>query len=113
EFAAGKITTLKSTAYTPTESQRVIEGRLGVSPSMWLMRDGHLWLSTARALISVDPGQPKGESPPPVVIESPEVNGAPTSPDRISELPGGQKNILFNFAGLSYIQPDQIAINTG
>ncbi len=108
KFAAGQISMLKSTAYTPTESQRVIEGRLGVSPSMWRMRDGHLWLSTARGLIAVDPTQPSGEAPPPVVIESPEVNGAPTSPERMSQLPAGQKNILFNFAGLSYIQPDQI-----
>ncbi|MEI9813208.1 MAG: triple tyrosine motif-containing protein [Acidobacteriota bacterium] len=108
KFAEGELSHLTSVAYSPTESQRVIEGRQGVHPSLWRMRDGHVWLSTARGVISVDPAQPSRETPPPVVIERPIVNGVPTSPDRISQLPGGQKNILFSFAGLSYFMPDQI-----
>lgn len=108
QHAAREISMLTSTAYTPTESQRVIEGRLGVSPSMWRMRDGHLWLSTARGVIAIDPARPSREPPPPVVIENPVVNGAPMEPERISSLPGGQKNIQFNFAGLSYLQPERI-----
>jgi anti-sigma regulatory factor (Ser/Thr protein kinase) len=106
--AAGEIAMLASVAYTPTESQRVIEGQQDVSPSIWRMQNGHLWWSTARGFISLDPAQPQREAAPPVVIENPEVNGAATPPERISQLPGGQKNVVFNFAALSYLMPDQI-----
>ena len=61
-----------------------------------------------RGLIALDPGQPSREGAPPIVIEDPVVNGAATPPDRISELPAGQKNIAFSYAGLSYALPELI-----
>lgn len=107
-FAEGKIDHVTSVAYSPTEAQRVIESRPGVQPALWRMQDGRMWFSTVRGLIALDPGQPSREGPPPIVIEDPVVNGAATPPDRISELPAGQKNIAFSYAGLSYVLPELI-----
>jgi ligand-binding sensor domain-containing protein/signal transduction histidine kinase len=107
QYAGGEIDHVSSVPYTPTDAQRVIEGRAGVSPAMWRMNDGHLWLSTARGLLALDTAA-HDEPDPPVVIENPLVNGASTPPAQISKLPGGQKNIQFTFAGLSYLQPELI-----
>jgi ligand-binding sensor domain-containing protein len=107
-YAAGEIMHVTSSAYSPTEAQRVIEGRAGVQPALWRMRDGRMWFSTVRGLIAVDPQQPGRAGAPPIVIEDPIVNGAPTPPGLIASLPGGQKNVTFDYAGLSYEQPELI-----
>jgi signal transduction histidine kinase len=106
-FAQEKIDRVHSTTYSPTEALRVVEGRQGVQPALWRMRNGQLWLSTARGLLALDP-DPRNVNAPPVVIEDPSVNGQVIAPALISRLPAGQKNIQFNFAGLSYIQPELI-----
>lgn len=107
-FAAGEIDHVTSVAYSPTEAQRVIESRPGVQPALWRMQDGRMWFSTVQGLIALDPGQPSREGAPPIVIEDPVVNGAATVPVRIAELPGGQKNIAFSYAGLSFALPELI-----
>ena len=107
-YAAGEIDRIHSVAYTPTDALRVIEGRPGVQPALRRMADGRMWFSTMRGLVSVDPQQPKRETAPPVAIETPVVNGAPVTPEQINQLPAGQNNLEFSFAGLSYILPDQI-----
>ena len=107
-FANGEIDHVTSIAYSPTDAQRVIESRPGVQPALWRMQDGRMWFSTVRGLIALDPAQPSREGAPPIVIESPVVNGAPTAPALISQLPAGQKNIEFNYAGLSYVLPELI-----
>jgi signal transduction histidine kinase len=107
-FARGELERLRSVAYTPTDALRVIEGRQGVQPALWRMRDGRLWFSTARGLMALDPAQPGREGAPPVVIEPPLVNGAPVAPEQIRHLPPGQKNIEFNYTGLSYLLPELI-----
>jgi signal transduction histidine kinase len=43
-----------------------------------------------------------------VVVENPIVNGHRESPDRIGQLPPGQKNIEFNYAGLAYYLPTRL-----
>lgn len=107
-FAAGEIDHVTSISYSPTDAQRVIESRPGVQPALWRMQDGRMWFSTVRGLIALDPAQPSREGAPPIVIESPVVNGEPTSPALVSQLPAGQKNIEFNYAGLSYLLPELI-----
>jgi signal transduction histidine kinase len=107
-FTAGEIDHVVSVSYSPTEAQRVIESRSGVQPALWRMKDGQMWFSTVRGLIALDPAQPSREGAPPIVIETPVVNGAATPPAQISELPGGRKNIAFSYAGLSYALPELI-----
>lgn len=105
-LAAGEVTSVNSFAYTPTDSLRVIEGRLGVQPSLWIARDGWLWFSTIRGLIAFDPNFQREAPLPAVAIEDPIVDGQSQPPERISQLPAGQKNIEFRYAGLSFLLPE-------
>jgi signal transduction histidine kinase/ligand-binding sensor domain-containing protein len=108
-FAAGEIKKVNSFPYGPTDAQRVIESQSGVEPAIWTMRDGRVWFATIRGLIALDPNPPPREgAPPPVVIENPIVNGQRQFPDQIGQLPPGQKNLEFSYAGLSYFQPTRI-----
>ena len=109
QFAAGETKKLTSAPYSPMDAQRVIEGQSGISPVLSRTRDGRLWFATIRGLLVLDPNRWQRESTPPlVVIENPIVNGRSEKPDRIGELPPGQKNIEFNYAGLAYYLPTRL-----
>jgi signal transduction histidine kinase/ligand-binding sensor domain-containing protein len=107
-YAAGEADRVTSVSYSPTEALRVIESRPGVHPALWRMKDGRLWFSTVRGLIAFNPASPARENTHAIVIEDPAVNGAATPAEQISELPGGQKNIAFTYADLSYPLPELV-----
>jgi ligand-binding sensor domain-containing protein/signal transduction histidine kinase len=108
-FAAGTIKKVTSAPYSPMDAQRVIEGQSGVAPVLSRTRDGHLWFATIRGLLVLDPSHWQREATPPlVVIENPIVNGHSEPPDRIGQLPPGQKNLEFNYAGLAYYLPTRL-----
>jgi len=108
-FAAGEIRKVTSTPYSPTDALRVIECKPGVQPGVWKMRDGRLWFSTIRGLIVLNPSRLTRNVPPPqVVIENPLVNGKPEQASLIGTLAPGQKNLEFNYTGLSYVAPTRI-----
>jgi ligand-binding sensor domain-containing protein/signal transduction histidine kinase len=108
-FAAGEIKKVNSTPYSPTDALRVIECKPGVQPGVWKMRDGRLWFSTIRGLIVLNPTRlTRNVPPPPVVIENPIVNGRPEEAAAIGKLAPGQKNVEFNYTGLSYVAPNRI-----
>ena len=108
-FAAGEIKKVTSTPYSPTDALRVIECKPGVQPGIWKMRDGRLWFSTIRGLIVLNPSRlTRNVPPPPVVIENPIVNGRPEGAEEIGRLAPGQKNVEFNYTGLSYVAPTRL-----
>jgi signal transduction histidine kinase len=109
-FAAGEVKKVVSTPYSPTDALRVIECKPGVQPGVWKMRDGRLWFSTIRGLIVLNPSRLTRHVPPPsVVIENPIVNGRPERAALLGSLPPGQKNIEFNYTGLSFVAPNRIS----
>ena len=102
-FAAGEIHRVNSSPYSPTDgSQRVIEGRSGVQPALWRMRDGIMWFSTTHGLIVLEPNRQKSVAPLPVVIEDPLVNGKRETPAQISRDAPGQKNLEIYYSALSF-----------
>jgi signal transduction histidine kinase/ligand-binding sensor domain-containing protein len=109
QFAAGTLKKVTSAPYSPTDAQRVIEGQSGVTPVLSRTHDGRLWFATIRGLILLDPNHWQREPTPPlVVIETPIVNGRSEPPEQIGQLPPGQKNIEFNYAGLAYYLPSRL-----
>jgi signal transduction histidine kinase len=107
--ASGELRSVNSFAYTPTDSQRVIEARLGAQPSLTITSDGWVWFSTIRGVIAFDLNSQARELPPPkVVIENPIVDGQSQRPEAIADLPAGQKNIEFQYAGLTYVVPESL-----
>jgi signal transduction histidine kinase/ligand-binding sensor domain-containing protein len=108
-FIAGQIKTISSTPYSPTDASRVIECKPGVQPGVARMSDGQLWFSTIRGLIVIDPEHLQRKvPPPPVVIEDPIVNGQREDAAGIGNLSPGQKNLEFNYTGLSFVAPTRL-----
>jgi signal transduction histidine kinase/ligand-binding sensor domain-containing protein len=109
-FAAGEIKKVSSTQYSPTDALRVIECKPGVQPGVWKMDDGRLWFSTIRGMIVINPSRlTRNVPPPPVVIDNPIVNGERQPPSSVGRLAPGQKNLEFNYTGLSFLAPTRIA----
>ncbi len=108
-FMAGQTKKISSTPYSPTDASRVIECKPGVQPGVLKMRDGQLWFSTIRGLIVIDPEHlQRNVPPPPVVIEDPIVNGEGETAASIGNLAPGQKNLEFNYTGLSFLSPTRL-----
>jgi signal transduction histidine kinase/ligand-binding sensor domain-containing protein len=108
-FIAGRTKIIASVQYSPTDASRVIECKPGVQPGVWRMRDGQMWFSTIRGLIVINPEHlQRNVPPPPVVIEDPIVNGQGESAADIGSLAPGQKNLEFNYTGLSYLAPTRL-----
>jgi ligand-binding sensor domain-containing protein/signal transduction histidine kinase len=109
KFAAGTLTKVVSTPYSPTDALRTIECRSGVQPGSARMQDGRLWFSTIRGLIVFDPKHLSMNAPaPPVVIEETTVNGERVPPHAIAAIPPGLKNLEFTYSGLTFLQPSRI-----
>jgi signal transduction histidine kinase/ligand-binding sensor domain-containing protein len=108
-FIAGQTKKISSSPYSPTDASRVIECKPGVQPGVARMRDGQLWFSTIRGLIVINPERlQRNVPPPPVVIEDPIVNGHAESAGSIGNLAPGQKNLEFNYTGLSFLSPSRL-----
>ncbi len=106
KFAAGQITSLTSTPFSPMDSLRTIECKSGVQPSLFKMQDGRIWFSTIRGLIVIDPKNLQRVLPPtPVVVEDVVVNGKNERPDQVRRLSPGQTNLEFRYTALSFATP--------
>jgi ligand-binding sensor domain-containing protein/signal transduction histidine kinase len=73
-------------------------------PTCWRGRDGRLWFSTVRGVVSVNPEELKANAlPPPVVVEEFRVDGEPVrmgGPQLV--VPPGHKQFEFQFTALSF-----------
>jgi signal transduction histidine kinase/ligand-binding sensor domain-containing protein len=109
KFAAGLLSAVVSTPFSPTDALRTVECKSGVQPAAWRMADGRLWFATVRGVIVVDPGRLRRNAPPPpVVIEEVIVNGRSENPAHIERLAPGLKNLEFRYTGLSFLSPGRM-----
>jgi signal transduction histidine kinase/ligand-binding sensor domain-containing protein len=79
-------------------------------PAAWRMDNGDLWFATRRGVAIVDPAHLRMNTiPPPVVIESFDVDGVPQSNrgEKLKIAPG-HAGFTFNYAGLSYSAPSRV-----
>jgi signal transduction histidine kinase/ligand-binding sensor domain-containing protein len=79
-------------------------------PAAWRMQNGDLWFATRKGVAIVDPAHLHlNKVPPPVVMESFDVDGAaePTNRQRLKLSPG-HASFTFNYAGLSYSAPSRV-----
>ncbi len=106
KFAAGQISSLTNTPFSPMDALRTIECKGGVQPPLWKMRDGRVWFSTIRGLIVIDPSRLQRILPPaPVIVEDVIVNGKNEMPDQVARLSPGQTNLEFRYTALSFVTP--------
>ncbi|WP_235430282.1 two-component regulator propeller domain-containing protein [Xanthomonas sp. MUS 060] len=80
------------------------------APAGWRSHDGTLLIPTSEGLGLIDPTLPglRSVRPPPLVIESLQVNGKPLALHRDYTLHGGVARLAIRYAGLSFRSPDKI-----
>ncbi len=81
----------------------------GYQPACWSTRDGQLWFTTTKGVISVNPDEMSGNSlPPPVVIENLSVDGQAVSlVNGKVVVPPGHEQYEFQFTALNFDSPEQ------
>jgi ligand-binding sensor domain-containing protein/signal transduction histidine kinase len=108
-FAAGEISSVASTPYSPLDGLQTVECQPRVQPGIARMLDGRLSFSTIHGLIAIDPDRSLLKfEPPPVAIESVAIDGRSRSLTRLRDLAPGDENIEFRYTALSLHSPARI-----
>jgi signal transduction histidine kinase/streptogramin lyase len=119
-FADGRENRVPFVAYGMFDGLPTVDFSGGVQPAGWHARDGRLWFTTSKGLISFLPAAVTVNSlPPPVVVESLLVDGElfASSTDKGKEVqdlrqelrvPAGRTQFEFRFTGLSFTAPDKV-----
>lgn len=109
DFADGKIPAITSVAYGKSDGMLNIEAN-GGKPSGIKRSDGKLWFPTQDGVAIIDPeAVPFNPLPPPVVIEDVLIEQKPTNrSDGGVIVEAGQGDLQINYAGLSFIKPEQV-----
>jgi ligand-binding sensor domain-containing protein/signal transduction histidine kinase len=113
--AARKI--VDCTSYGRYDGLPSLECSGSYQPAAWRSKDGRLFFTTLKGVVSVQPGHaPVNRMPPPVVIEDVLVDGqSQATPAEVSvgrrqglEIPAGKRQIEFRYTGLSFVSPDRV-----
>ncbi len=109
EFAAGKRSTITSIAYGKSDGMLSVECNGGPWPAGIKAQDGKLWFPTQDGVAVVDPATVSiNLRPPPIVIESCQVDRAPRAVDRPVRIKPGQDDFEIQYTALSFVNSDQI-----
>lgn len=107
---AGRTTDIPARVFGVPDGLRSVECNGGRDPSGWKLRDGRLAFATRNGLALVDPrAVPENQVPPPVVIESVLADNYPVALRNPVRVDAGSRNLVFTYAGLSYIRPEQVS----
>ena len=107
DFAAGRLTRLRSTAYTERDGLRNREANGGSQPAAMKSRDGRLWFATQDGVAVVDPTRIQvNRVPPNVVIEQVTAGGtALRAGDTPMTLSTAQRDLEIAYTALSFLSP--------
>jgi signal transduction histidine kinase/ligand-binding sensor domain-containing protein len=114
-FAGGKAQEIPLRFYGKPDGLPTREVSQGSQPAAWKGRDGALWFSTIKGLVTVNPSAiTRNTNPPPVIIEAVAVDERVVTsaalripaPDRIT-IPAGRENLDIFFTSLNLSAPEQ------
>jgi ligand-binding sensor domain-containing protein len=112
EFAAGRLASITSIAYSRSDGMLNPECNGGRWPAGVKTRDGKLWFPTQDGVAVIDPEAiPFNAQPPPVVIESFLLDRAPVTPlnlDRAVRIAPGRENFEIEYTALSFINSERL-----
>ncbi|MFT3744652.1 MAG: two-component regulator propeller domain-containing protein [Pyrinomonadaceae bacterium] len=109
EVADGAKKSITSFGYGKQDGMLNVECNGGRQPSSMTDEDGRIWFPTAEGIAIVDPASLKPNvMPPPVAIESIEIDRKAVSAAEIVRLEASQTQLDIAFTGLSFIKPEQI-----
>ncbi len=92
-----------------TQSQGLVANEMNASAG-FKDREGDLWFGTVSGLTRFDPNEfTEGTVPPIIHIEDVSVSGQPVSDMQNLEVGSNENNIAFEFIGISFKAPDQVA----
>ncbi len=109
DVAAGKIARVHFTAFGKSDGMLNAECNGGREQAGMKTRDGRLWFPTQDGIAVIDPeAVPYNPLPPPVVIESAEVQGRPVPFTAGLRLKPNAGSLGIRYTGLSLVKPEQV-----
>ena len=110
EFAAGRRTSVTSTAYTERDGLRNREGNGGSQPAAMRSRDGRMWFATQGGVAVVDPGQIQQNRVPPNVVVEQVIAGGATLAAGAGQVTLGtaQRDLEIRYTALSFLAPANV-----
>jgi signal transduction histidine kinase len=115
-FVPGKGNFIACRTYVETDGLPTREGSAGSQPAAGRTRDGRLWFSTTKGLVSVNPADIKtNRQPPRVMIESVRVDGQEQKTNRFSSawqpsvtIAPGHEQLEIHYTGLNFSAPGEV-----
>jgi len=109
DFAAGKRSTIASVAYGKVDGMANVECNGGLWPAGVKARDGKLWFPTQEGIAVIDPATVSyNRQPPPVVIESLQVDRTPVALAGTPRIAPGAENFEIQYTAPTFIKPEQV-----
>lgn len=110
DFADGHIATVRTTVYEIADGMKTSEASApGSQPGGARTRDGTLWFTTTKGIVSVDPNHLQhNDLAPPVVLEEIVVNGHALPMANGLAIAPGTHQIEFHYAALSLSIPERV-----
>jgi signal transduction histidine kinase/ligand-binding sensor domain-containing protein len=109
EYAAKKINAITSVAYGTIDGMLNAECNGGFGPAGIKTRDGKMWFPTQNGVAVIDPETvPHNEQPPPVVIESSQLDRVELPVTGPLQIAPGKQNLEIQYNALSFIKSDLI-----
>jgi ligand-binding sensor domain-containing protein/signal transduction histidine kinase len=114
DFARGAIKSVPVRAYGRTDGMPTRECSFNSQPASWRARDGHMWFSTTKGLVSIDPTRIElNTNPPPVVIGSvlidgqEQIGGLRSRAVRAVTMAAGKERVEIRYSALNLSAPER------
>lgn len=109
-FVGGQTTTIAAKRYNKSDGMRSTECNGGGQPAAIVDRNGAVWLTTMKGLVTFKPSSLRVNTiPPPMIIEEIEANGTPINiSTNAVELPESTERIIIRYTALSFLFPDKV-----
>jgi signal transduction histidine kinase/ligand-binding sensor domain-containing protein len=112
DFADGRTDIIHSVSYGKRDGMLNVECNGGSQPAGLKSRDGRLWFPTQEGLAVINPDEVQSNPlPPPIVIESGELDQASIDVRQGVRIEPGQESLEIHYTALSFINSEQISFS--
>jgi ligand-binding sensor domain-containing protein/two-component sensor histidine kinase len=111
--ADGETNRVRCLSYGKADGMPTLECTGGSQPAGCRTPDGHLWFPTTKGLVVINPREAKvNQLPPPVVIESLQIEGREVSFSGVHnqplEIPPGNQRFEFRYTALTFVATEKV-----
>jgi hypothetical protein len=109
-FAERRVSRVRARVFVSADGMNTSEPALAQSqPGGWRDASGRLWFTSAKGLLSIDPGHlTRNNLVPPVLVESVVVNNRTLPAGNDFQIDPGRHQIEFHFTALSLLIPERV-----